>query len=327
MESEYITKSTDYATNAQQEYENSLSYLLTGLDESKALDQQAAQVRYQNLVAQIEQQIPGIQQRFERNAKAAYINKQQNLQQIDNDLLALGVNTQGFGVTQRLLNNVAYGQQYGDLVLNYNEDLRNIENQKVNALGDLNEDLADLDAAYAKDKLETQKYIGEQGRDVYNTTYNNYYNDLQYQDRLKQQDLENERAEQDRADKLKQQEWENAFKEKQYQDQLKQQKFENDLATKQYKLQYYVAHKKSSGGGGGKPAPKKQASEKLYSTDRCLTSKAFSNNTSYNAYLALIEADIARGGVTKTEINSVLNNSEYKFTASEKSKVRKQFGI
>ena len=180
MESEYITKSTDYATNAQQEYENSLSYLLTGLDESKALDQQAAQVRYQNLVAQIEQQIPGIQQRFERNAKAAYINKQQNLQQIDNDLLALGVNTQGFGVTQRLLNNVAYGQQYGDLVLNYNEDLRNIENQKVNALGDLNEDLADLDAAYAKDKLETQKYIGEQGRDVYNTTYNNYYNDLQY---------------------------------------------------------------------------------------------------------------------------------------------------
>jgi hypothetical protein len=330
MESEYITKSTDYATNAQQEYENSLSYLLTGLDESKALDQQAAQVRYQNLVAQIEQQIPGIQQRFERNARAAYINKQQNLQQIDNDLLALGVNTQGFGVTQRLLNNVAYGQQYGDLVLNYNEDLRNIENQKVNALGDLNEDLADLDAAYAKDKLETQKYIGEQGRDVYNTTYNNYYNDLQYQDRLKQQDLENERAEQDRADKLKQQEWENAFKEKQYQDQLKQQKFENDLATKQYKLQYYVAHKKSSGGGGGRSSvPKKQAknNEKLLTSSFSSLERMFSNSSAYIAQQALLEVEQANGGVTESQIKAVLNNSDYKFSNADKTRIKKMYGL
>lgn len=334
MESEYITKSTDYATNAQQDYENSLSYLLTGLDESKALDQQAAQTRYQNLITQIEQQLPGIQQRFERNARAAYINKQQNLQQIDNDLLALGVNTQGFGITQRLLNNVAYGQQYGDLVLDYNESLQNIENQKVNALGDLNADLADLDAAYAKDKLETQKYIAEQGRDVYNTTYNNYYNDLQYQDALKQQELENQRAEQERADKLAQQEWENSFKEKQYQDQLKQQKFENDLATKQYKLQYYIAHKKTSsgGGGGGSTKTKKKNSktgktETVYKTTYCMNPSSFSNNTAYNAYLGLIEAEVKNGGVTKSQINSVLNNSKYKFSKSDKAAVKKQYGI
>ncbi len=335
MESEYITKSNDYATNAQQEYENSLSYLLTGLDESKALDQQAAQTRYQNLITQIEQQIPGIQQRFERNARAAYINKQQNLQQIDSDLVALGVNTQGFGVTQRLLNNVAYGQQYGDLVLDYNESMRDIDNQKINALGDLNEDLADLDAAYAKDKLETQKYIGEQGRDVYNTTYNNYYNDLQYQDRLKQQELENERAQQDRADKLAQQEWENKFKEKQYQDQLKQQKFENDLATKQYKLAYYTAHKKTGGGGGGsrgstktkKKNTKTGKTETVYKTTYCMNPGSFSNNDAYNAYLALIQAEVNNGGVTKSQINSVLNNSKYKFSKADKAAVKKQYGI
>ena len=330
MESEYITKSNDYATNAQRAYEDSLSYLLTGLDESKTLNQQAAQVRYQNLITQIEQQIPGIQQRFERNARAAYINKQQNLQQIDADLAALGVNTQGFGVTQRLLNNVAYGQQYGDLVLNYNEDLRNIENQKVNALGDLNADLADLDVAYAKDKLEAQKYIGEQGRDVYNTTYNNYYNDLQYQDKLKQQELENERAERDRADKLAQQEWENAFKEKQYQDQLKQQQFENDLATKQYELQYYVAHKKTSSGGGSsskKVTTSSGKTETVYKTTYCMNPSSFSNNTAYNAYLALIQAEVNNGGVTKSQINSVLNNSKYKFSDADKAKVKKQYGV
>ena len=329
MESEYITKSNDYATNAQQAYEDSLSYLLTGLDESKALDQQAAQVRYQNLITQIEQQIPGIQQRFERNARAAYINKQQNLQQIDADLAALGVNTQGFGVTQRLLNNVAYGQQYGDLVLNYNEDLRNVENQKVNALGDLNADLADLDAAYAKDKLETQKYIGEQGRDIYNTTYNNYYNDLQYQDKLKQQELENERAERDRADKLAQQAWENAFKEKQYQDQLKQQQFENDLATKQYQLSYYVAHKKTSSGGGrsGGGSPKKQGKEELHSSNYCMASSVFSNSTAYGSYLALAKLDRQQGGLTATEINKILNDKSNKFSDADKAKVRKQYNI
>lgn len=337
MESEYITKSTDYATNAQQEYEDSLSYLLAGLDESKALDQQAAQIRYQNLIAQIEQQIPGIQQTFERNARAAYINKQQNLRQIDSDLAALGVNTQGFGVTQRLLNNVAYGQQYGNLVLDYNEDIRNINNQKINALGDLNADLADLDAAYAKDKLETQKYIGEQGRDVYNKAYNNYYADLEYQDQLKQQELENARAEQERADKLAQQAWENAFKEKQYQDQLKQQKFENDLATKQYKLQYYVAHKSSGGGGGGSSSSKKSSSsskskssntkETLYRGNVSYAPGAFSNNTSYNAYRALVEIEFANGGVTKSQINAVINNSKYKFSAADKEKIKKLYKL
>ena len=193
--SNYITASQNYAKNAQDAYEQSLSYLLTGLDEAKVADQNAANIRYQNLITQIRQQLPNIQQQFERNAKAAYINKQQSLQQIDADLNRLGVNTQGFGVTQRLLNENAYGQAYGDVLLQYNNNLRDVANQEVNALGDLNAELADLDAAYAKDKLDTQKYIDEQGRNIYNTEYKNYYNDLQYQDQLKQQQWENSQAE------------------------------------------------------------------------------------------------------------------------------------
>ena len=234
--SNYITASQNYAKNAQDAYEQSLSYLLTGLDEAKVADQNAANIRYQNLITQIRQQLPNIQQQFERNAKAAYINKQQSLQQIDADLNRLGVNTQGFGVTQRLLNENAYGQAYGDVLLQYNNNLRDVANQEVNALGDLNAELADLDAAYAKDKLDTQKYIDEQGRNIYNTEYKNYYNDLQYQDNLKQQQWENSQAEKKYQDQLKQQAWENQFKEKQYQDQLKQQQWERQLAEKEYKL-------------------------------------------------------------------------------------------
>ena len=165
-QSNYVTASQNYAKNAQDAYEQSLSYLLNGLDEAKIADQKAANVRYENLITKIRQQLPGIQQQFEKNAKAAYINKQQSLQQIDADLSRLGVNTQGFGVTQRLLNENAYGQAYGQVLTEYNDNLRDVANQEVNALGDLNADLADLDAAYAKDKLDTQKYIEEQGRDM-----------------------------------------------------------------------------------------------------------------------------------------------------------------
>ena len=63
-----------------------------------------------------------------------------------------------------------------------------------------------------------QQYISEQGREVYDKEYNNYYKDLQYQDQLKQQA------------------WENAFKEKQRQDQLAQQKWERQMAEKEYQL-------------------------------------------------------------------------------------------
>ena len=216
--SEYITNSTNYANQAKSDYEQSLSYLIEGLDKNKELDKEAANIRYQNLITQIEQQIPGIQRKFETDAKAAYINKQQALQQINADLSRLGVNTQGFGVTQRLLNETAYGNTYGQLTMDYGDKLQDIENQKTNALGDLNADLADLDAKYAKDKLQMQQYISEQGREVYDKEYNNYYKDLQYQDQLKQQA------------------WENAFKQQQYEDAKKQQEFENQLAQKEYEL-------------------------------------------------------------------------------------------
>ena len=86
MNQDYINASQNYANDARDKYEQSLSYLLTGLDEAKAADKEAANIRYNNLITQIKQQLPGIQEQFERNAKAAYVNKQQNLQQIDAEI-------------------------------------------------------------------------------------------------------------------------------------------------------------------------------------------------------------------------------------------------
>lgn len=327
--SEYITASQNYAKNAKSTYEQSLSYLLSGLDEAKAKDQEAANIRYQNLINQIRQQIPGIQQQFEQNAKAAYINKQQNLQQIDADLNRLGVNTQGFGVTQRLLNEVAYGQNYGNLVLDYNNAMRDIANQETNALGDLNADLANLDAAYAKDRLDTQKYIGEQGLNVYNKEYNNYYNDLQYQDELKQQAYENEMAERKLAEQLKQQAWENAFKEKQRQDQLAQQEWERQMAQKEYDLKVKQVNASIASANATARLAKAQEetnakSNTIVNTNYCLE---FGRGAKADAYNSFINTVAKNGGITKANLEAYLKDYQANgtYTAADAERIRNQF--
>ena len=336
MNQDYINASQNYANDAKNKYEQSLSYLLTGLDEAKAADQEAANIRYNNLITKIRQQLPGIQEQFEKNAKAAYVNKQQNLQQIDADLSRLGVNTQGFGVTQRLLNESIYGQTYGQILSDYNNNLRDVANQETNALGDLNANLADLDAAYAKDKLDTQKYIGEQGLNVYNTAYKNYYNDLQYQDELKQQQYENEMAERKLAEQLKQQAWENAFKEKQRQDQLAQQQWERQMAEKEYQLN---SRKVEASIAASKAAAKSAAasrSKEVKTTGKivtggkyCQNRSAFSSNAAYDEYNKLIWQVIQDNGIDSGILKAYLDQGKAKgiFSSKDVKAIKSQFGI
>ena len=339
MNQDYINASQNYANDAKNKYEQSLSYLLNGLDEVKAADQEAANIRYNNLITKIRQQLPGIQEQFERNAKAAYVNKQQNLQQIDADLSRLGVNTQGFGVTQRLLNESIYGQTYGQILSDYNTNLRDVANQEVNALGDLNANLADLDAAYAKDKLDTQKYIGEQGLNVYNTAYKNYYNDLQYQDELKQQKFENEMAERKLAEQLKQQAWENAFKEKQRQDQLAQQQWERQMAEKEYqlnsrKVEASIAQARASAAAAQSKASSR--SNEVKTTGKivtggkyCQNRSAFSSNAAYDEYNKLIWQVIQDNGIDSGILKAYLDQGKSKgiFSSKDVKAIKSQFGI
>lgn len=338
MNQDYINASQNYANDAKNKYEQSLSYLLTGLDEAKAADQEAANIRYNNLITKIRQQLPGIQEQFEKNAKAAYVNKQQNLQQIDADLSRLGVNTQGFGVTQRLLNESIYGQTYGQILSDYNNNLRDVANQETNALGDLNANLADLDAAYAKDKLDTQKYIGEQGLNVYNTAYKNYYNDLQYQDELKQQQFENEMAERKLAEQLKQQAWENAFKEKQRQDQLAQQQWERQMAEKEYqlnsrKVEASIAQARASAAAAQSKASSRsnevKTTGKIVNTNYCKNRDAFSSNAAYDEYNKLLWQVINDGGIDSGILNTYLNQGKSQgiFSSKDVKAIKSQFGI
>lgn len=328
MNSEYITKATTGANTAAQSYEESLSYLLDGLDEIKSADQNTADVRYQNLLTTIRQQLPEIQQEFETGAKAAYINKQKTEQELNADLSRLGVNTQGFGVTQRNQNEVAYGQNYNQLVMDKNKAVRGLANQEVNALGKLNEDLSTIDSDYAKNKLDTTKYIKESGREEFNKTYDRIYSDLQYEDTLDQRMIDNARADKQLKNSEKQVAIENAFRDKQYADALAQRKFENDLATKQYNLSVANSRKINIQTNTPKqPVKTDPKGSKLVNTNRSILLPS-RNKKAQKEYDSMVES-IMSSGVSVNTLNTYLEqmSKDKIYTASDVAAIKKQFGI
>ena len=243
----YNELATNYANQKKQEYEQSLGYLTEGLNKQQALDKTALQQRYDTLINQINQQITPVTEQYNKNAQAAYINKMLSNQALNTQLSQLGVDTQGFGVAQRLANETAYGKNLAELQASRDNSLRDIRNQATNAMGELTAEQTALDSKYAGLLNDMNKYIKEKTLAYGENEYAKYLESLKYQDQLKQLA------------------WEQAFKEKQLAEQIRQ--FNAELAFKQAQ----AASAKSYGGYGGygndfggsqNPAPAPQAPAK-----------------------------------------------------------------
>lgn len=209
----YNELATNYANQKKQEYEQSLGYLTEGLNKQQALDKTALQQRYDNLINQINQQITPVTEQYNKNAQTAYINKMLSNQALNTQLSQLGVDTQGFGVAQRLANETAYGQNLAELQASRDNSLRDIRNQATNAMGELTAEQTALDSKYAGLLNDINKYIQEKTLAYGENEYAKYLESLKYQDQLKQLA------------------WEQAFKEKQLAEQIRQ--FNAQLAFKQ----------------------------------------------------------------------------------------------
>ena len=223
----YNELATNYANQKKQEYEQSLGYLTEGLNKQQALDKTALQQRYDNLINQINQQITPVTEQYNKNAQAAYINKMLSNQALNTQLSQLGVDTQGFGVAQRLANETAYGQNLAELQASRDNSLRDIRNQATNAMGELTAEQTALDSKYAGLLNDMNKYIKEKTLAYGENEYAKYLESLKYQDQLKQLA------------------WEQAFKEKQLAEQIRQ--FNAELAFKRAQ----AASANSYGGYGG----------------------------------------------------------------------------
>lgn len=181
----------NYAQQEANTFKNSLQYLIEQQNQQKMLDQQALTQRYTNLVSQINQQKTPIQQRYSQDTQGAYVNKMLAGKQLEQNLSQMGLNTQGFGVTQQMLNENAYGQTVGNLAMDRNTQLQNLQNQLLNTQGQQQADLYSLDATYAGRLADINKYITESTQQKYNTEYARKLDELRYQDQLKQQAVDN----------------------------------------------------------------------------------------------------------------------------------------
>lgn len=208
----YNELATNYANQKKQEYEQSLGYLTEGLNKQQALDKTALQQRYDNLLSQINQQITPVTEQYNKNAQSAYINKMLSDQALNTQLSQLGVDTQGFGVAQRLANETAYGKNLAELQTSRDESLRDIRNQATNTMGELTAEQTALDSKYAGLLNDMNKYIQEKTLAYGENEYAKYLESLKYQDQLKQIA------------------WEQAFKEKQLAEQIRQ--FNAELSFK-----------------------------------------------------------------------------------------------
>lgn len=234
----YNELATNYANQKKQEYEQSLGYLTEGLNKQQTLDQTALQQRYDNLLNQINQQITPVTEQYNKNAQAAYINKMLSGQALNTQLSQLGVDTQGFGVAQRLANETAYGQNLADLQASRDESLRDIRNQATNVMGELTAEQTALDSKYAGLLNDMNKYIKEQALAYGENEYAKYLENLKYEDQLKQLA------------------WEQAFKEKQLAEQIRQ--FNAELSFKRAQTasaNSYGSYGNFVDNSGGNPQP------------------------------------------------------------------------
>ena len=187
----YDELARQHATNAKAEYEKSLGYLTENLTNQKALDESALKSKYDALLETINRQTTLIEEQYAQDAQAAYVNKMLAGQQLNTALSQLGVDTQGFGVNQRLANENAYGQNLAALQKVRSEGLRDVANQATDAMNNYNVAAQELAANYAAQQSDLAKYMQQLTENHYNNEYSKYLEDLRYQDQLKQQEWEN----------------------------------------------------------------------------------------------------------------------------------------
>lgn len=176
----------NYATNAKNEYLNSLSYLTDDLAAQNKLNQQALTEKYNNLFDQINRQQETVNQTYAQDAQAAYLNKLLAGRALDESLSQLGLSTSGFGVGQRLANETAYGQNLAALQKVRSEGLRDITNQLTDAQSEYNVANAQLGSDFAAQLLAAKEKQQAMSDEQYQLAYKQFLADLQYQDQLKQ---------------------------------------------------------------------------------------------------------------------------------------------
>lgn len=204
MADSYFTQASNYAKKAADEYRSTFDSTLNDLLAMSNLQKEQAKAQatsnYNNLLNQINANRASLQQSYETNARQAYVNKLLADQQTTDTLSRMNLNQSGFRMTQDTLTNNRYDASLNQLVLAQDAGERDLKTQELNALNTLNDTIAQsnlkLDLDYNSKLAALKQQISDSVNNYYNKEYDRFYNDLKYQDQLKQQELENQMKQQ-----------------------------------------------------------------------------------------------------------------------------------
>ena len=180
------------ATAEADAFRNSLQYLIDEQNKQNQLSKKLAETNYQNTLNQINQSRVPIEQQYQENARQAYANKMLAGRQMSEDLTRLGLDTTGFGMTQRTSIENQYSSNLNSLATDRNAGLRELDLKALDLKGDYDKAMLQADIDYSKRMADLNKYINQQVEAKYQDSYDRFYNDYKYQQQLKQQAIENQ---------------------------------------------------------------------------------------------------------------------------------------
>ena len=196
MADSYFTQASNYAKKAADEYRSTFDSTLDDLLKLSNLQREQVTNNYNNLVNKINANRTSLQEQYRTNARQAFVNKLLADQQTTDTLSRMNLNQSGFRLTQDTLNNNQYSANLNQLALAEDAGLRDLDTQGLNALNDYNNNLLKVDLDYGNKLAALKQEIADKVNTYYNKEYDKFYNDLKYQDQLKQQALENQMKQQ-----------------------------------------------------------------------------------------------------------------------------------
>ena len=180
------------ATADADAFRNSLQYLIDEQNKQNQLTKQLAETNYQNTLNQINQSRLPIEQQYQENARQAYANKMLAGRQMGEELTRLGLDTTGFGMTQRTSIENQYSSNLNSLATDRDAGLRELDLKALDLKGDYDKAMLQADIDYSQRMTDLNKYINQQVEAKYQDAYDRFYDDYKYQQQLKQQAIENQ---------------------------------------------------------------------------------------------------------------------------------------
>lgn len=181
-----MNNANNYAQQQADIFKQSLQYLIDQENTRKQSTMELLNRNYENAINKLNQSKLNIEEQYLGDTRQAYVNKLMTGQSIRDDMNRLGLNTTGFAATQNVLNENQYSANLNNLALDRNASLRALQTDLADLEIQHGNDLLELDIDYNDRLASLNQYINEQVENKYQTEYAKFYDDMKYQNELRE---------------------------------------------------------------------------------------------------------------------------------------------